>query len=352
MSEFIDVDDDIGSVYAAVVSQFTERPEEPVNFRIDSLGGSLDDAIRVYNYIKENKIVATALVTGNCMSAATVILCSVPYIYRYAYITSQFLIHSAAVPYQGVANKSDLQQLTNLIDVKNSQLKNIYAACTTIGEQVDSYMDSERLFDANEAVKLGFVNQLISFENKKAEKEFSDNQIINMNIFKKLKEVINVTTVEGQELPVDDPKVGAACKADDGIYVLEDGTKITIEDNKITEVEKPEKQKADEQNGDGNSPVEDGCGDKKKKPVAEETVAPGQKSSEQKPDAEPDIQSQIDAISKKLDDIASRLSVLESLNTDITNKVKAIQKVQNTAKFVSDKEAPKKAKSLKDLMSL
>lgn len=356
-NKYIEVSDDLDeTVFDNVVQQFTERPTEPINFKIDSYGGSLDTAVRVYNYIKENNIIATALVTGNCMSAATIILCSVPYIYRYAYITSQFLIHSASVPYNGLANKSELSQLTNLIDVKNSQLKNIYSADTKIGEQVDNYMSNEILFNAQDAVTLGFISKLVVFENSMAKRNFEGMSVtnnnkktyttFNMNIFNKLKDVINVTTVEGQELPIDKPEVGAACKADDGIYVLEDGTKVTIESNKITEVEKPDTQ--------------DGCGSaqeqKKKKAVEdEETEPPVAQPKTENPDDKQDdksIQSQIDEISKRLDDIASRLSVLESLNTDIINKVKTIQKVQNTASFVSDKKSPKDKRGLRDLMNL
>lgn len=357
---YIDVGEDIGTVYDEMVAYHEKDVSAAINFRIDSVGGSLDDAFRIYNYVKTNNLVATVLVTGNCMSAATVILCSVPYIYRSAYVTSQFLIHSAAVPFNGAANATDLSQLSNLIAVKNNQLKSIYSIDTTMGESIDTYMHDEMLFSAQDAVKFGFIKSIIRFENSSAKSTFENSadksvfensKIINMNIFKKLKEVINVTTVEGQELPIDKPAVGADCKADDGIYVLEDGTKITIESNKITEVEEPKKK-----DGKAAEP-QDGCGTKessKEKKVSNE-------SAEQIPDAEPekdseknvkDFQEQLDEISKRLDDIASRLSVLESLNNDITNKVKSIQKVQNSAKFVSDKKEPDKKRSLRDLMNL
>lgn len=349
---YIDVGEDIGNVYDEMVAYHEKNNDAVINFRIDSVGGSLDDAFRIYNYIKTNNLTATALVTGNCMSAATIILCSVPYIYRSAYVTSQFLIHSAAVPFNGAANATDLNQLSNLIAVKNNQLKSIYGIETSIGDNVDDYMRNETLFDAQSAVDLGFIKTVIRFENSQAKNKFENSKIINMNIFKKLKEVINVTTVEGQELPIDNPVVGADCKADDGIYVLEDGTKVTIESNKITEVEAPEKK--DDAKGDD---AQNACGGaatpKKKKAVneADETVPAAEPKDEPKEDTK-DFQEQLDEISKRLDDIASRLSVLESLNNDITNKVKSIQKVQNSAKFVSDKKEPTKNRSLRDLMNL
>ena len=83
------------------------------NITIDSYGGSLDAAFRIYDLLRgdpDNKV--TCSVRGNCISATTVILCAAPLEMRSATKNSTLMIHSPLVSlFCADINKSSAEKL-------------------------------------------------------------------------------------------------------------------------------------------------------------------------------------------------------------------------------------------------
>lgn len=213
------------------------------NITIDSYGGSLDAAFRIYDLLRgdpDNKV--TCSVRGNCISAATVILCAAPLEMRSATKNSTLMIHSPLVSlFCADINKSSAEKLKDDIDRAYSQLKSIYLERTSITDEVaDAYMSNEKFFYADEALKLGFIGRIEEMYNKYNNNTNSDkymNKIMNLvkNIILQLKNE-KFKTEDGKEFEALSIEVGVPVDLEDGVYTLEDQTVITVEGGVIVDI--------------------------------------------------------------------------------------------------------------------
>lgn len=234
----IHINDITNALYEEIKALY-EKGERSFNFEIDSYGGSLDAAFRIYDLMRgdsENKV--TASVKGNCISAATVILLSAPIQNRTATSNSVFLIHSPLININCDVNKSSINNLKNEIESAYDQLKSIYNDRTTINELADSYMTNEKPFYSKEAISLGFISKIDELYNNKKSYFMKLKNFI-FNLISQLKNEKYVTK-DGIEFEALTLEIGAPVEnISDGVYTLEDDTVITIENGVIIDIIAP-----------------------------------------------------------------------------------------------------------------
>lgn len=311
-----------------------------VNFLIDSSGGDLDEALKIYDYIRAHGINATATVDGYCMSAATVILLSCKFENRFATPHAVFLIHSPSIDCFFTVTKSTAKQITDGITEGEKKLKEIYANRTNIGEMADVFMAEERTFNAETAKNLGFINSIFSLKNNKK------SMFKIKNVFAHLTNQA-AETKDGDTINFDKLEVGSVCDATDGVYKLQDGTVITVENGKISDVILPQDEPAK-----SKEPAKEPDAKCEPKKIKDEAV-------ELSPETINAIAQAIVELLKKEDGggepAKEPQKVVEDSAEELIKKMggraKVVASLQTKAKVLEAKEPePKKKMSLQDLM--
>lgn len=143
---------------------------ETLHFEINSAGGSVPDGYRIFNALegmKQRGVRVVATINGRAASMATVIAMAADHIN----ITkgSLMLVHDASTVTIGTAEEHRKSAAT--LDQITAEIGELYAARTEMEiEDVRALMSEDRWMTAAEALKLGFVDQVIT-GNATAEKE-------------------------------------------------------------------------------------------------------------------------------------------------------------------------------------
>lgn len=320
-------------------------------FIIDSPGGNLDSAFRIYDLLRgDETCVVSAKVDGMCASAATVLLLTAPLERRTATMHSTFLCHSPMLDYVGTINKQSAEELSNTINSAYEQLKTIYINRTTSEPVIDAYMQNEKLFYSDEALKLGFIGNIEKLYNKV--NKMSKIKKLIASIIAQLKNETFVTkdgiTFEAMSLEVGVPVDGL----DDGVFELEDGTVITVEQGIIVDVippvAEPEPEAVKNEEPETTEPVEE------KKDDVVETVEQVAEQVEEATSEEEIKQIVEEAIQELKVELENKYQPMCKLVNELggVERLKALKNAKGETKnFVSEKPADKKKLSLEELMN-
>lgn len=148
-------DDEV--IDAKSVREALDEVNDDILIKLNSLGGDVFEGIEIYNYIKDHSSHITVEVTGAAASAATFILAGADE--KIMNIGTTLMIHEAATLAWG--NKKDIQKVLNSLDTIDGSLVSIYVEQTGQSvEQIESWMDEEKWFSAEEAVEHGFADSV------------------------------------------------------------------------------------------------------------------------------------------------------------------------------------------------
>jgi len=148
--------------------------DEEINVHIYSGGGSLFDALAVYDFVKLKGIKFNAYISGLAGSAATIIGAAA----EKSYIgeNSFYFVHRAFMPY-GV--ESDEQQA--LLDSANERITSIYQNLTGLSKpNIKKLLDAGdkgAFLSGKEAVEYGFVSAIFKEQQLAASIEFYQNKV-------------------------------------------------------------------------------------------------------------------------------------------------------------------------------
>lgn len=136
----------------SVIAQVHEMKGN-IHVKIDSIGGDLDEGVSIYNYLKALGNVTTEC-ENNCASAASIIFLAGAR--RVA--GCPIMIHNPWTQAQG--DSAELHTIAEFLSQKEQELEVIYAAHTTVSEQVlSNLMDNETYISPSQAVSLGFATE-------------------------------------------------------------------------------------------------------------------------------------------------------------------------------------------------
>lgn len=348
----------IGSVTENTFYQIRDAYDDGIRdfqFEIDSTGGSLDAAFRIYDLLRgDAECVVSANVSGACYSAATVILCTAPAERRSADGNSTFLIHSPLLPVMQDVNKRTVEQIKSDIDSAYNQLQTIYIERTSIDNKdvLDYYMDNEKMFYADEAIKLGLISRKNIYYNIDKNNRMSKIRNLINSIISQLKNEQFVTkdnvTFEALEIAVGVPVDGLQ----DGVYELEDETVITVEQGIIVDVIPPVAEPEPEAVVN-EEPVEEPKAEEVKEQVVE-TVEQVAEQVEEATSEEEIKQIVEEAISELKQELENKYQPMCKLVNELggVERLKALKKAKGETKnFVSEKPKDNVRMSLEELMN-
>lgn len=141
-----------------------EAPEKPIEIILSTFGGSVFEALGLYDIIRASKCHVTTIGVGKIMSAGVLLISAGDE--RKAYPNTQFMIHemSYELPYEKHAIiKSDVQY--------SEQVNNTFLQC--IADRTNwSFKELKRLthsrpdkyFTAEDALKYGLIDKIIEID--------------------------------------------------------------------------------------------------------------------------------------------------------------------------------------------
>ena len=219
---------------------------QPLYIALDSVGGSVYEAFKIYDLIRERQQPTFVNVVGYCYSAASVILLAASAERRTASANASFLIHSPFLCESEPDTHLTIEKAesyTAEMKAMDNKLRALYLERTTADEvTISNLMKAETIFGANSAKNWGFISSINDYQNlfnmSKLKKVLFDAFGIQMKAMK-------VVGADGKELEINKdsgaPAVGDVVTSDDGEYLQNDGTTIIVKDGKIAEIKPAEK---------------------------------------------------------------------------------------------------------------
>ncbi|WP_424685137.1 head maturation protease, ClpP-related [Enterococcus sp.] len=141
---------------AKLVRDELDSVKNDVVIRLNSLGGDAFQGVEIYNYLKDHPSHITVEVMGTAASAATFICAGADEVIMNTGTT--MMIHRGSTLAWG--NKKDIEATLKMLETLDESIINIYAEQTgQTTEQIETWMDGETWFTADEAVTYGFATK-------------------------------------------------------------------------------------------------------------------------------------------------------------------------------------------------
>jgi ATP-dependent Clp protease protease subunit len=138
-------------------------PGKPILFVINSPGGSVDAGFAIMDQVKMITSPVTTLVTGLAASMGSILsLCGAPK-RRFATPNSRIMIHQPRIGGVIQGQATDLNIQADEIIKTRKQIVDLYVAATgQSAKEIDKAIDRDRWFSAEEALKFGLINGIIT----------------------------------------------------------------------------------------------------------------------------------------------------------------------------------------------
>ena len=157
----IDIFGDIGGFgldAETFIAEVNTAKGKELVLNISSLGGSVNDALQIHDFLASYPNKVTAKITGLTASSATIIAMAAKEILMSE--NSLFLIHNVWTP-MAAGNAEELEKEAESLRQIDDLLINIYKKKTKRAKStIAKLMAEEKWLDAEEALRLGFINTI------------------------------------------------------------------------------------------------------------------------------------------------------------------------------------------------
>lgn len=162
-----------------------------INLRVNSPGGDVYEALAIYNELKrfsnENEIEVVAYIDGLAASAASFLILAAKKVIMG--IGTTVMIHNPSV-FLGRIGSDEMRKTADYLDKVRDNILDIYMTkCKLTREEVLNYMNAEKWFNANEAVEVGFADEIITYSQEVIENNIRELATSNCIEFFKNKEI-------------------------------------------------------------------------------------------------------------------------------------------------------------------
>lgn len=148
---------------AKVKTEINKIGEKEVTVHIHSYGGDAFEGVAVYNILKQSNKNITVCVDGIAASAASIIAMAGDKIQMPK--NTQFMIHKAATGLFG--NSKKFEKVQKQLESTNQSLIETYMECFTGSKkELIQFMDDEKFFSAEEALKWGLIDEILNYDSK------------------------------------------------------------------------------------------------------------------------------------------------------------------------------------------
>ena len=242
--------------------------DETIDGRLHCRGGSVIEGYTCHDLLQQSGKQITMTVEGICASIATVLLLAAPKDNRKIYPNASVMIHMPYIPEYTLADSytaDELAKISNDLRNEENKLLDFYVSKTGANkDELKTLMDAETTLSAQEALRLGFVSQILpAMNNKQKEWKSKTNDTMENKELNELKaemakkdtilnrllkavglgaDAVNLSLTDstGATFTVEresgSPAVGDMASPD-GTYTMDDGTVITVSGGAVTEVE-------------------------------------------------------------------------------------------------------------------
>lgn len=260
---------DYGAVNLRMVNEAIQNAKDAdeLEVHIHSIGGDVNEGFAIYDALTNSGKKVTTIVDGNCFSIATVIFMAGST--RQMSKNAQFMIHN---PWGGAfGDAEEIQKYADQVKDAENRILDFYVAKTGGDkETIKSMMDAETYLTSDQALELKFATAIIEPVSARIRAHFKQNNTQMSTLLEEVKsgfasiqnllkdklgikaegtevQASTVKTQDGEELEVEmageKVAVGDTVKkgGEDftGTATLEDGTVITCDAGKVTEVTAP-----------------------------------------------------------------------------------------------------------------
>ena len=156
------IEDNLASlVCAQLLFLESEAPDEPINLYINSPGGVVSAGLAMYDTMQYIKPPVSTVCLGQAASAASLILCAGASGSRFATPNSKIMIHQPSGGFSGQA--TDIKIQAEEILKTKKRINEIYQKHLNISiNEIDKAMERDKFFDAEEAMKFGLIDKVIT----------------------------------------------------------------------------------------------------------------------------------------------------------------------------------------------
>jgi len=166
-----------------VTEYLADLDVENINVYINSNGGVVDTAIAINNALRRHKARVTVNIDGIAASAATLITCAGDTVRMPK--NALFMIHNPSTIAMG--DSEEMRKKADVLEKYKNSITETYLQKVNIDkEKLSELMDNESWLSAEEALKYGFIDEII--ENTDIQvvenKVISNNMVFNMAEFK------------------------------------------------------------------------------------------------------------------------------------------------------------------------
>ena len=150
-----------------VINSIKEANGEPLNIKINSLGGSVFSASEIYTELRAYKGEVNITITGIAASAASVIAMAGK---NKMSPTAQLMVHNVSSCAQG--DYRDMDHMSEILRNANTTIANAYVAKSGMSmEDALKLMDNETYLNAQRAKELGLIDEIL-FDDSKDKLDF------------------------------------------------------------------------------------------------------------------------------------------------------------------------------------
>lgn len=268
-----------GVCYKDVREFIDSIPEDDdnIDIRIHCCGGDCGEGWAIYDALRRSGKTISATIEGECSSIASVILLAAPAERRYAHKNMRMCLHNPAfeylltdLPLRYTPDKidaliDDLSVQSKALREEQDRILDLYVERTGANRKaLQALMDKDTFIDADRAQELGFISTILvpttaHRARKRNNKSKSKNNMakpktktrrgtakqpsalarfLSRTGLARMKDQV-VTAANGDEFTVEredgDPQIGDVAYPD-GNYILDDGTEVVIEGERITDI--------------------------------------------------------------------------------------------------------------------
>lgn len=190
--------DEIGGWWGVTAEQFRQElagiSAKTIHLRINSPGGSVFEALAMYNALREHEARVISHVDGLAASAATVVVLGADEVHMAA--NAFFMIHEPWVLSMG--NADQLRKDADLLDKITGSIVGMYRQKTQASDdEVREWMEAETWFTAEEAKAAGFVDLIDNGEEEDLAGQAA--ALFDLSIYSKVPDALQARGSESKE---------------------------------------------------------------------------------------------------------------------------------------------------------
>jgi ATP-dependent Clp protease protease subunit len=165
---FGDINNERTEKFIAQLHELFEQGGEPITVYINSCGGSVTDALAIYDVLQNAPCDVYTMGLGKVHSAAVTVLLAAPRENRAVYPNTEFMSHD--ISWKSDGPRGFLRDRVDQLERTVNQLISIYTRDTDL-----SFEDAQRLFFSDlaghyftpeQAMEMGFVSRIINRESE------------------------------------------------------------------------------------------------------------------------------------------------------------------------------------------